>query len=136
MQAGGGLRPRVILADDSPAMIRVASRILGPHFDLLEAVADGKSAVDAVLLHRPDVAVLDILMPVLDGIQATRKLVKQGARARIVVLSGLEEEQYVNAALEAGARAFVFKRRVNHDLAFAINEVLQGRTFISPERDS
>jgi DNA-binding NarL/FixJ family response regulator len=117
-------------------MIRVASRILGPHFDLLEAVADGKSAVDAVLLHRPDVAVLDILMPVLDGIQATRKLVKQGARARIVVLSGLEEEQYVNAALEAGARAFVFKRRVNHDLAFAINEVLQGRTFISPERDS
>ena len=126
----------MILADDSPAMIRVASRILGPHFDLLEAVADGKSAVDAVLLHRPDVAVLDILMPVLDGIQATRKLVKQGARARIVVLSGLEEEQYVNAALEAGARAFVFKRRVNHDLAFAINEVLQGRTFISPERDS
>jgi DNA-binding NarL/FixJ family response regulator len=85
---------------------------------------------------RPDVVVLDILMPALDGIQITRRLTAMRTKSRIVVLTGLEDQGYVKAALKGGAHAFVFKRRMASDLLQAINGAIDGRFFLSESVDA
>jgi DNA-binding NarL/FixJ family response regulator len=122
---------RVLIADDSQTAIRLISRIVRQQFDLVAAVRDGQAAIDAVLDHRPDVLLLDILMPVLDGIQAARRLTALGVATKIVMLSGLENQAIIEAALAAGASGFVFKSTMASDLLRAIADVLTGRTFVS-----
>ncbi len=122
---------RILIADDSQTAIRVISRIVRRQFDLVAAVGDGQAAIDAVLDHRPDVLLLDILMPVMDGIQAARRLTGLGVATKIVMLSGLENQAIIEAALAAGASGFVFKSTMSSDLLRAIADVLTGRTFVS-----
>jgi DNA-binding NarL/FixJ family response regulator len=124
-------RPHVVIAEESEMMARTISQIVQLHCDVVRLVRDGQSAFNAVLELHPDVFVLDVLMPVLDGIQVVRRLRALNSNCRMVILTGLESQEYIAAALMAGANGFVFKRKMAGDLPPAIAEVLAGRRFIS-----
>ena len=129
-------RIRVVVADDSEAMRRAVSRLLSVQFDVVGEAGDGKSALDAVAALQPDVAIVDILMPVMDGIQFARRIRATRSGCKVVILTGMEERDYILAALSAGASGFVFKRRMTVDLIYATHEVLAGRVFVSTDRSS
>ncbi len=124
-------RPRVVLADRSGPVLRVISQIVNVQFDVIKVVRNGLTAIDAVLKLRPDVLVLDLVLPDLDGFQVVRRLTNLKSRSRFVVLTDLEDAEYIDAAMAVGANAFVFKRRAAEDLSHAIAAALAGLTFVS-----
>ena len=94
---------RVVLADDHQAVMAKVRGVLGEDFEVVAAVTDGSQAVDTVLRLDPDVLVIDISMPVLDGLQAAVHLQKANCRAKIIFLTIHEDQDYVAAALHVGA---------------------------------
>jgi len=124
-------RRRIVLADDHPDMLRRVSGILSPMFEIVAAVSDGRSAVEAASSLTPDLLLLDIAMPKLDGMHAALELRQAGCCTRIIFLSMHQEADYVAAALETGACGYVFKSRLRADLLVAIERVLAGSVFIS-----
>jgi DNA-binding NarL/FixJ family response regulator len=125
---------RVVLADDHPVMIAMVRQTLGEEFEVVGAVEDGKQAVIAVLTLNPDALVIDISMPVLNGLQAAKRLQATDSRAKIIFLTVYEGRDYVDAALSAGASGYVNKGRLSTDLIPAIHEAMLGRIFISAPR--
>jgi DNA-binding NarL/FixJ family response regulator len=123
--------PRVLLADDSEQILRAVSRLLDPQFEVVGSVFNGEQAVEATLRLQPDVLVLDIMMPVMDGFQAARSLKKLGSPAKIIFLTGLEDPALMENAIESGGSAFVFKSQLVTDLPLAIHTALAGRRFLS-----
>ena len=87
--------------------------------------------VDAVLALDPDVLVSDISMPLLDGLQAARRIQKTNSRVKIIFLTIHEDRDFIAAAFSAGAMGYVTKRHLSTDLVFAIEEALRGHTFVS-----
>jgi DNA-binding NarL/FixJ family response regulator len=124
-------RRRVVLADDHPDVLRRVLTMLGPEFDVVATVSDGYSAVEAVHRLNPDVLLLDIAMPQMDGIHAALELKEIGCSTKIIFLSMHQEEDYVTAALQTGANGYVFKSRMRSDLILAIERACAGNTFIS-----
>jgi DNA-binding NarL/FixJ family response regulator len=124
--------PRVLLADDHAAVRNQVSGLLASRFDIVAKVADGGSLVEAVTRLHPDLLVLDISMPVLNGIEAACKLREAGSQARIVFLTVHEEPEFVEAAMAAGARGYVFKSRLATDLLPAIQSALADTPYVSP----
>jgi len=124
--------PRVLLVDDIPEMLAYSAEILRPNYEIVGTAPDGKSAIAAFERTTPDVVVLDISMPGLNGIEVARRLRGSGCRAAIVFLSA--EMEFVTAALEAGGSGFVRKTLIDSDLPVAIREVLAGRVFVSDYR--
>ena len=122
---------RVVLADDHQAVMAKVRGVLGEDFEVVAAVADGSQAVDAVLRLDPDVLVIDISMPVLDGLQAAARLQTAHCRAKIIFLTIHEDQDYVAAALHVGAFGYVTKSRLATDLILAIRTALRGQTFVS-----
>ncbi len=122
---------RVFLADDHQLMIATVRQTLGEQFEVVGTVEDGKQAVDAVLALNPDVLVIDISMPVLNGFQAAKQLQTAGCRAKIIFLTIYESRDYVDAAFSAGVSGYVNKARLSTDLIPAIHEAMLGRIFIS-----
>jgi DNA-binding NarL/FixJ family response regulator len=121
----------VVLADDHPEMVAKVRRTIGEEFEIVGTVADGNQAVNAVLTLDPDVLVLDISMPIMDGISAAKQLQAANCRAKIVFLTIHNDRDYVAAATSAGALGYVTKGRLSYDLAIAIHEVLRGHSFVS-----
>ena len=99
---------------------------------MVGAVGDGQALLDAAAALDPDVVILDISMPVLDGIKAAERLQETGCRAAIVFLTVHDEANFARAALATGALGYVVKPRLVSDLLVAITEALAGRTFVSP----
>jgi two-component system NarL family response regulator/two-component system response regulator DesR len=128
-------KPRVLLADDSEQILRAVVRLLDGQFDVAGSVLNGEQAIEATLRLKPEVLVLDVVMPVMGGFEAARCLKKIGAPAKIVFLTSLEDPALVEMAMEAGGSGFVFKSQVVTDLPLAIQAALAGRTFISTETD-
>ena len=122
-------KPSVLLADDHPAILGKLSQLLSLDFEIAGAVSDGAAAVAAVARLHPDIVVMDISMPVMDGIQAMREIRKMGVDSKIVVLSALDDPVFVTCTLESGGNGYVLKSRMNSDLVFALREVLAGRIF-------
>ncbi|MGB8768662.1 MAG: response regulator transcription factor [Candidatus Korobacteraceae bacterium] len=122
---------RVVLADDHKALLARVRRTLCEEFEVVATVEDGNQAVDAVVLLNPDVLVIDISMPILDGLQAAKRLQKTNSRAKVVFLTIHEDRDFVAAALSAGASGYVTKNRLSTDLVPAIHAALKGRTFVS-----
>jgi DNA-binding NarL/FixJ family response regulator len=125
-------RARVLLADDHEAVLKSVTEALAPHYNVIGAVRDGSLLVEAAMSLDPDVLVVDISMPVLNGIQAVARLRYNGLRAKVVFLTVNESEAFVRTCFAAGATGYVLKPRLVGDLVFAINEVLAGRSFVSP----
>ena len=124
-------RPRILLADDHPGVLEHASRILAEEYEVVGTVSDGRAAVDAAFQLQPDLVVLDIMMPELDGFHAARELRQRGSRAKVVFLTIQKGEEYVSAAMESGGAAYVLKSRMYSDLIRAISQVLEGHVFVS-----
>ena len=124
-------RPRILLADDHPGVLEHVSRILGTDYEVVGAVADGRAAVDAAFRLQPDLVVLDIMMPELDGFHAARELRRRGCSAKVVFLTIQQDEGYVSAAMESGGVAYVLKSRMYSDLIHAISKALSGSVFVS-----
>ncbi len=106
--------------------------MLAGEFEIVGSVGNGLDLVDATVQLDPDVVVLDITMPGLDGIKAASRLKQFGCRAKLVFLTVHEDLDYVRAALQSGGAAYVLKARLASDLIVAIHEALEGRCFVSP----
>jgi DNA-binding NarL/FixJ family response regulator len=126
----GERRPRVLLADDHAAVLAEASTLLATDFDVVAAVGDGQQALNASLRLNPDVAILDIRMPGLDGLQTTRELKRAGSQAKIIMLTTYDLDAYVAAAIQSGGHGYVVKTRMFSDLPSAIDHALAGRLFV------
>ena len=124
-------KPRVLLADDSEQILRAVSRLLELQFEVIGSALNGEQAIEATLRLQPDVLVLDIMMPVMDGLEAARCLKKIGAPTKIVFLTGLEDHALMETAMEAGGSGYVFKSHLVTDLPLAIRAALAGHTFLS-----
>src|ERR1700688_842367 len=127
------MRTRVLLADDH-SLIRQSLRALleKQGFQVVSEASDGQEALRSVEKTQPEVAILDISMPVLNGVDAARELVKSSPKTRVILLTQHDEDQYVTEALRAGVRGYVLKSQAAKDLLHAIQEVCRGKVYISP----
>jgi CheY-like chemotaxis protein len=123
---------RILLADDNSEILATIREELAEEFEIIGTVSNGQDAVEAALRFDPDVVVLDIAMPILDGIQVSSRIHERNERTKILFLTIQEHNEYVSAAFAAGASGYVTKRRLLTDLGYAIREVAEGRTFLSP----
>jgi len=126
---------RILLADDHNVMRRGLRMLLESQsdFTVVSEAADGRQAVEQAEESRPDVAVLDIAMPNLSGIEAAQRIISTCPHIGVVVLSMHSDEGYVLRALRAGAKAYLLKDSAEGDLIEAIRAVCEGKTFFSPE---
>lgn len=131
MNAGAKI-PRALLADDHPEVLKQVANAISGEFEVVGAVANGLDLIAAAARLDPDVVVLDITMPGVDGIEAARQLQRAGCRAKLVFLSVHEDPDYVRAAFDAGGTAYVAKAQLASHLVTAIQEALAGRRFVSP----
>jgi len=125
---------RILLADDH-TIIRSGLRLLleqQPDFSVVAEAENGRQAVELVSKHHPEVAVLDIGMPQLNGIEATQQITSSETRTQVVILSMHSDEAYVLRALKAGARAYILKNSAEADLIRAVRTVADGKSFFSP----
>jgi DNA-binding NarL/FixJ family response regulator len=127
--------PRVVIADDQ-ALVRTGFRMIlnEAGIPVVAEAADGAEAVSAVLRHRPDVVLMDIRMPEMDGLEATRRILaaQPGSQCRIVILTTFDLDQYVYAALTAGASGFLLKHVSPEYLVTAVRLVRSGDALLAP----
>src|SRR5690348_7200890 len=125
---------RILLADDHTVM-RNGLRLLlerQPNLKVVAEAADGRQAVDMAAAENPDVVVMDIAMPHLNGVEAARQIVSRSPHTAIAILSMHSDESYVIRSLKAGARAYLLKDSAEADLLEAIGAIREGRSFFSP----
>lgn len=124
----------VVLADDEQLLRAGVRALLEAEHDIavVGEAGDGAEAVEVVLARDPDVVLMDVRMPRLDGIQATRRLAEEGARARVLVLTTFDRDEYVLEALRLGAAGFVLKDAPPERLAPAVRTVAGGDSLLGP----
>jgi len=125
-------RPSIVLADDHAEFLAAVVRHLEPHFDIVRTVGNGQMLLDAAIRIAPDVIVLDISMPVMNGIEAARRLKAAGSPAKIVFLTVHADPDYVRAAFGSGALGYVLKSELASDLLPCLREALLDHSYISP----
>ena len=127
-------KTRIVLADDHPIVLDGLRNLIRaePDFELVGEAASGLSALKIIREQRPDVAVLDISMPELNGIVLSRRLAGEMPALRLFILTLHEDRAYLNQALEAGVRGYVLKRSAVENLVQAIRAVLVGGLYIDP----
>lgn len=126
----GGVRLKVLLADDHVRVLASAEELLRADFRIVAAVTNGRLALEAAKKQHPDLIVMDIAMPVMDGIDTAKELRRLGSNAKILFLTVHEDEGYIAAARTCGD-GYVLKSRMHSDLRHAIDEAFAGRFFVS-----
>ena len=126
-------KPRVILADDHKIVLEGLRGLLRDEFELIGEASNGQELVDLVLRLSPDVVVADVSMPLLNGIEATRKLREAGSTAKVVMLTMHPDVVYATRALEAGASGYVLKHAASDELVEAVRTALRGGAYLSPQ---
>jgi len=128
------MRLRVVVADDNSRFLQsLVTELRAASFDVVETASDGRSALECARRSQPDVIVLDLIMPGLNGIEVTRELRNIGYVPAVVICSVENDPQTIDAARKAGVRGYVFKRRMAKDLVRAVVAASRGEIFISPE---
>ena len=123
-------RPRVLLAEDYEALLVALRRLLSPSCEVVGSVADGLAAVDAAARLRPDVVVLDLNLPTLNGLEACRRIKEALPLSKVVLITAADDEAVRERAFELGASAFVLKHRIADELDPIIQKAFQGDTNI------
>jgi two-component system response regulator NreC len=125
---------RILLADDHTVVRQGLRKILEERtdWDVVAEAGDGREAVRLAEQCKPDVAILDVAMPRLNGIEATRQIARRVPSTRVLVLSMHQDEAYVAQILQAGASGYILKDSADVDLLQAVNELAHGRSFFSP----
>ena len=126
------IRPRILLADDHHELLEAEIALLLPHFDVVGVTTDGISLVSEVQRLNPEVVVVDITMPLMNGIDAVHKLKKSGVSAKFVFLTINTGPEFVQACQDAGALGYVWKSRMKTHLIPAIEAALKNLTYVSP----
>lgn|SRR5215469_1666421 len=127
-------RARAFLADDHSDFLKAEALLLEPHFELVGTACNGASLVTEAQRLKPDVIILDISMPVMNGIEAMQKLTQCGSTAKVVFLTVETGEQFVDACLAEGAQGYVWKPLMHSHLVPAILAVLNSQRYVSPLR--
>ncbi|MCY1069270.1 response regulator transcription factor [Nannocystis sp. RBIL2] len=125
-------RPRVLMADDHTLVREGLMRLLAAELEIVGAVADGRALVSAAEQCQPDVVLVDVTMPLLNGFDAARQLQRACPRGRIIFVTVHAEPDYVQEAFRAGAHGYVVKTAASSELLLAVRRVLAGGTFVSP----
>ena len=125
-------RPRVLLADDHRLLREAFAQLLEPGCDVVGAVADGRALLEAARELRPDIVVLDVAMPLLNGLDAARQLKGLMPEVRVVFLTVSEDPDLAAEAFRAGASGYLLKNSAASELFKAIHEVSQGRSYVTP----
>jgi two-component system response regulator NreC len=128
-------RLRIVLGDDHTLLRQGLRKILEerPDWQVVAEAGDGREAVRQIVAVRPDVAILDIGMPLLNGIDATRQVVRRLPECRILILSMHANEAYIIQALKAGAKGYMLKDSADTDLIRGVSSVAAGKSFFSPD---
>lgn len=125
-------RPRIVLADDHSIFLDGLCRLLEPEFEVVAKVNDGRKLIAAVSRLRPDVAIVDVSMPSLNGIDSLRKMNKSRPRTKFIMLTMHADAAFALEAFAAGASAYVVKAADCDELLKAMREALKGRVYITP----
>ncbi|HEX5109770.1 MAG TPA: response regulator transcription factor [Vicinamibacterales bacterium] len=125
---------RILLADDHPIVRKGLRKVLEERreWSVVAEAGDGREAVRLAEQHKPDIAIIDIGMPLLNGIEATRQIVRKLPMTRVLVLTMHADEAYVGQMQQAGASGYVLKDSADQDLVEAVSQVSKGRSFYSP----
>jgi len=124
-------RPRVVIADDHALLLDAFRSLLEPDCDVVGCVTDGRALVEAAASLMPDIVLLDIAMPLLNGLDAAMQLREAHRGIKVVFLTVNEDPDAAAAALRAGAAGFLLKRSAGSELRTAIAQVAQGRTYVT-----
>ena len=123
---------RVLLADDHTLFLEALEKLLQPEYRIVGKVPDGRAVLAAASKLKPDIIVLDIAMPLLNGLEATRQLKKNMPRVKIILLTMLEDPDLAAEAFRAGASGYLLKTSAADELSKAIDEALCGRSYVTP----
>ncbi len=124
---------RIVLADDHTLVRQGLKSLLEREkFQVIAEASDGQEAVALAEAHHPDIAVIDISMPILNGIDAAREVGRSCPKTKTILLTQHEEDQYIREALEAGVKGYVLKNQAASDLVHAIQQVSRGQFYLSP----
>lgn len=125
-------RPSILLADDHTLIIEGFRRILEGRYNLVGTATDGRALLDSAKTLQPDIIILDVSMPLLNGIDAAAQIKKMCPHTKLIFVTMHADTDYVRAAFEAGASAYVLKRSAVDELEQAIRAVLAGHSYITP----
>jgi DNA-binding NarL/FixJ family response regulator len=125
-------RPRVLLADDHTLLLGAFEKLLAGECDIVGQVSDGRALLDAAETLKPDLIVLDISMPLLNGLEAGRQIKQRLRNVKLVFVTMNEDADVAAEAFRSGASGYLLKRSAAAELLMAIREVMQGRSYITP----
>jgi DNA-binding NarL/FixJ family response regulator len=134
-QARAMKRPRVLLADDHQMVADALKSVLEPRCEVVGTVKNGNALLEAALTMQPDVIVLEVAMPEMNGLTAARHLKQSVPKAKLVFLTMNEDPQLVGEAFRAGASAFLLKQSAAFELTEAIERVLKGGSYLTPRAE-
>lgn len=126
-------RPRILLADDHTLVVEAFTKLLSPQFDVVGTVADGRTLLEVAPGLQPDVVLLDLRMPSLNGLEAGRRLKELLPSTKIIVLTMSEDPTIAAEALQSWASGFLLKKSASTELVHAIREVLKGQRYVTPQ---
>jgi len=130
-QGSAARRLRVLLADDHPEMLEEIRGLLAREFEIVGSVGEGRALLSAASQLKPDAVVADINMPLVDGIEAGRRILGEDLCTAVILLTMYNDRRLVHSALESGIRGYVLKVDAGEELALAIQTVAGGGTYLS-----
>jgi DNA-binding NarL/FixJ family response regulator len=132
LRAEIAMKPRVVLADDHRLLREAFAQLLAPACEVVEAVADGRAALAAAAEMKPDIVVLDIAMPLLNGLDAARQLKRTMPDVKVIFLTVSEDPELAAEAFRCGASGYLLKNSAASELLQAVRDVVEGRSYVTP----
>jgi DNA-binding NarL/FixJ family response regulator len=125
------MRLKIVIVDDNPVVLSQLVSLLGTEFEVVATAENGLLALECIRRHAPDVVVVDLAMPILNGVELTKELKKMPSHPAVVICSVENDPDIVEAARQAGALGYVFKARMTRDLIKAVKLAAQSEPFVS-----